>query len=233
MGGSGHLDAMVGFSFDSAGDIITVGATNSSDFPTTPGAYDSTQNGLRDLVVFKITKDLLSDTSSNHMTVTTSLGASSASIIAGSSTQITVRTFDQFGNVLPSYNGDYSVTFSGPGTSAYGNVPTCTDKGGVNRNFGTATTLSFVKGVASCTMKVYRAEVTAVDASISSTVRTNDDPAWNLDLNVSAGAFSPSGSLLNVTPSPSMVTTNTNLSLEGRDLYGNAVGAAADGKTVS
>ena len=232
MGGTGHLDALVGFAFDSAGDLLTVGVTNSSDFPTTPGAYDSTQNGLRELVVFKITKDLLSDTSSNHMTVTTSLGASTASVIAGSSTQITVRVYDQFGNVLPSYNGDYSVTFSGPGASAYGNVPTCTDKGGVNRNFGTATTLTFVKGVASCTMKVYKSEVTAVDASISSTVRTNDNSAWNLDLTVGVGAFSPSGSLLNVTPSPSMVTTNTTLSLEGRDLYGNSVGSAADGKSV-
>ncbi|MFC1564706.1 ankyrin repeat domain-containing protein [candidate division KSB1 bacterium] len=40
------------------GDIISVGWTGPEDFPSTPGAFDETQNGLADIFITKMNKDL-------------------------------------------------------------------------------------------------------------------------------------------------------------------------------
>ena len=47
LGGS-DLDAILNFDVKENGEIIVVGITGSSDFPSTPGLYDPTHNGNQD-----------------------------------------------------------------------------------------------------------------------------------------------------------------------------------------
>ncbi|MEI6507933.1 MAG: gliding motility-associated C-terminal domain-containing protein [Bacteroidota bacterium] len=42
---------------DSSGNLIIMGTTSSTDFPTTTGAFDRTQNGLYDIIVSKLSSD--------------------------------------------------------------------------------------------------------------------------------------------------------------------------------
>jgi beta-propeller repeat-containing protein len=53
LGGS-NLDSGAGIAIDSAGNAYVTGTTESSNFPTTPGAFDTTFNGDRDVFVTKL-----------------------------------------------------------------------------------------------------------------------------------------------------------------------------------
>jgi hypothetical protein len=53
LGGS-YYDCVYSLVLDPSGNPIVVGSTESSDFPTTPGAYDQTFNGLLDVFVTKL-----------------------------------------------------------------------------------------------------------------------------------------------------------------------------------
>jgi hypothetical protein len=57
LGGSGEEWAVT-IDVDSLGEVVVGGYTGSSDFPTTPGAYDSTYNGgIRDAFVIRLNAD--------------------------------------------------------------------------------------------------------------------------------------------------------------------------------
>lgn len=47
-----------GIAIDSSGNVYLVGATNSTNFPTTPGTYDTTFNGGEDVLVVKLDSEL-------------------------------------------------------------------------------------------------------------------------------------------------------------------------------
>ncbi|MFC1761902.1 right-handed parallel beta-helix repeat-containing protein [Planctomycetota bacterium] len=51
-GGRSHDNAVI--KLDSLGNIIGVGASNSSDFPMTPDAYDNSKSGNSDIILFKL-----------------------------------------------------------------------------------------------------------------------------------------------------------------------------------
>nr|MBA2564603.1 SBBP repeat-containing protein [Gemmatimonadota bacterium] len=53
LGGTG-FDNAFGLALDAAGNVYVTGVTNSPDFPTTPGAFDVTFNGGRDVFVSKL-----------------------------------------------------------------------------------------------------------------------------------------------------------------------------------
>ena len=50
-------DAVFDLALDTSGNVIMCGDTYSSDFPATPGAYDSTYNGVADAFVAKLSAD--------------------------------------------------------------------------------------------------------------------------------------------------------------------------------
>ncbi len=57
LGGTGLIDEANGIAVDSAGSAYITGDTNSSDFPTTAGAFDTTLSGSDDAFVTKLAPD--------------------------------------------------------------------------------------------------------------------------------------------------------------------------------
>ncbi|MCK4891961.1 MAG: DUF2341 domain-containing protein [Candidatus Pacebacteria bacterium] len=109
--------------------------------------------------------------------------------IAGASVQetgdsqiITITNRDSRNDnaVVTSYTGDKSITFSGANISPNSNNPTCSDKDGVDINFGSPTVLTFVDGVASCTLKLYTTESVSVNATDG--VMSTDIVSYGLDV---------------------------------------------------
>ena len=56
--GKASYEMAQAIALDAAGNVYVTGFTNSSDFPTTTGAYDLSYNGTRDVFVSKISGDL-------------------------------------------------------------------------------------------------------------------------------------------------------------------------------
>jgi hypothetical protein len=54
LGGSGYDNSGYGIAVDGAGSAYVAGSTSSADFPTTPGAFDTTWNGVTDAFVTKL-----------------------------------------------------------------------------------------------------------------------------------------------------------------------------------
>ncbi len=94
--------------------------------------------------------------------------AASSTMAAGASKTITITAYDTYSNVTTAYSGQKSVVFSGANasTSPVTN-PTCSDDTAVDRNFSVATLITFTSGVATSTMKLYKAETATIAAAIS------------------------------------------------------------------
>ncbi len=219
-GGAGSVDhvfsAMV---TNDDQDVLLYGITNSSDFPTTSTAYDQSLNGERDVFVSRITKDLRRNSWPDHLTVTIPTGENAVTITAGQSQNILITAKDPLNRTVESLNGNYSVTVSGASTSSIGRKPLCN-----GTQFGTAMTLTFVNGVATCGAELFTAENASVDAevtinSVKYTSLTGD--AYDLDFLVQAGQPSNLGSSINAILNPATVTHTVNLTLTANDQYGN------------
>ncbi len=85
-------DVGYGLAVDPLGQAVAVGFTFSSDFPTTPGAFDTTFEGITDGFVSKL------DSTGSSLVFSTYLGGSSAGGAFGSETQFAV-TIDPAGFV--------------------------------------------------------------------------------------------------------------------------------------
>ncbi|MFH1220090.1 MAG: SBBP repeat-containing protein [Candidatus Eisenbacteria bacterium] len=95
---------------DSSGDIVVTGYTRSSDFPTTPGAYDSTHSGGQDVFVAKLSA------SGSTLVWSTFLGGSSddsgcALALDSSGNPIVVGS--TYSSDLPMTPGGYDASFNG------------------------------------------------------------------------------------------------------------------------
>ena len=105
LGGSGY-DTGSGVAIDEAGNVYIVGGTMSSDFPTTPGAFDPTFGGSSDSFVVKLNQG------GSGLVYATFLGAGTGSAIAVSadgSSYVTGVGSSDFpttpGSFDPSHNG--------------------------------------------------------------------------------------------------------------------------------
>jgi len=111
-GGSSATDLAV----DDDGSIVFCGSTYSSEYPTTPNAFDRTLNGSYCIIVSRMSQDL------SELLGSTFIGGS----VEDQSCQI---TFDQYGNIVifgqtnspdfPSTEGVYDSTFNDNGVYAY------------------------------------------------------------------------------------------------------------------
>jgi len=55
--GGNSTDAATDLALDGSGNVFVAGSTDSTDFPTTNGAYDTTHNGFTDAFAFKLAAD--------------------------------------------------------------------------------------------------------------------------------------------------------------------------------
>jgi hypothetical protein len=135
------------------------------------------------------------------------LTSSTPTPVAATGFNLTTTAQDAYGNTATSYAGAKNVTFAGATASPAGTLPTVVTSAGVATNFGTATGLNFVSGVATPASskngytklnKVETASVTATDGTISTVAP--------LALPVSVGAANRVA-LLEVTATPGIVST--------------------------
>ncbi|MDD4988901.1 MAG: hypothetical protein PHV42_00545 [Candidatus Pacebacteria bacterium] len=142
----------------------------------------------------------------------------SASMTAGGSQIITIKAYDSYNSFIMSYVGDKSMTFSGARTSVNPVVsPTASDKTSTDINFGSPTTVTFVAGVGTSTMKLYKAETAAINVTDGTVTATGH----TLSVTVSVG---PKSKLLFVTqPLPAVTVGFTwrSFSIQITDFWGN------------
>ncbi|MCE7737712.1 MAG: hypothetical protein GPJ54_22665, partial [Candidatus Heimdallarchaeota archaeon] len=97
---------------DSSGNAYVTGYTSSTDFPTTPGAYDETHNGVNDVFVFKL------NSTGNGLVYSTFLGGSGSdygndiTIDNSGNAYVTGRT-DNDTIDFPTTSGAYDETHNG------------------------------------------------------------------------------------------------------------------------
>ncbi len=160
-----------------AGDLVQSGDKKSAVF--TGNAIGTAET--------KATAGTLAATNSG--TITVMLGAAAKFIITGISAQVsgttqdlTITAKDNGGNTDTSYTGDKSLIFSGANPSADPvKNPTVTDKAGVPVEFGSATTITFVNGIATVStgkngmMTVYKEETANIVATQGTITATGSD----------------------------------------------------------
>ena len=109
IGGSGY-DIGWGFAVDSSGNSYVAGSTYSTDFPVTPGAYDTTFNGGIDAFVLKL------NPTGATLSYATYLGGSSddsgAGIVIDNSGNAYVIGRTESSN-FPTTSGSYDTTYNG------------------------------------------------------------------------------------------------------------------------
>jgi len=113
LGGSGY-DAVTGIAVDASGAAYVTGATDSgsTDFPTTPGAYDTMHNGGNDAFVAKL------DASGSALLYSTFLGGSGWDLAYGivvdasGAAYVTGNTRDA-ATEFPTTPGAYDTTYNG------------------------------------------------------------------------------------------------------------------------
>jgi hypothetical protein len=152
------------------------------------------------------------------------LTAASTTPTVGEADNLTVSAQDTYGNVIPTYTGSHSLTYSGASASPTGVNPTVSDSSGADIVFGGATATDFSAGVATVSgtkngvAKLYKSGST----SLTVTDGTLLTPA-PLVITVAAAAavkfaFSASATSLAAGGSSNLTTT-------ALDTYGNTATA--------
>src|SRR5439155_1184584 len=116
--------------------------------------------------------------------------AASTTPTVGTSDTLTIRLVDQYQNVVTSFSGDKTLTFSGLGNAPAGTIPTVTDKTGSAVNLGTATTITFASGQSSAggSLVAYKAEGPVTLAATDGTLSTSTAGGSGVSLTISAAA---------------------------------------------
>ena len=117
LGGDSGFDMGLGIAVDSADNAYVTGGTSSTDFPTTPGVFDSTVGGYEDAFVTKL------NAAGSALIYSTFLGGSSSVFGGSSGTQGQGIVVDGSGNAyvtgvtdstdFPTTPGAFDATFNG------------------------------------------------------------------------------------------------------------------------
>ncbi|MGB2960661.1 MAG: hypothetical protein WBD30_17410, partial [Bacteroidota bacterium] len=212
-GGNNVLNQAADFSSGVANltnKMVFTGATGSGTFSATSASAKSGVSG----------------------SVSITSGAATRLVVTGSATQtagaaqnLTITAKDNSGNTVVSYAGNRSLTFSGATVSPGDSIPTVTDRDGIARAFGIATSITFTNGVATASggangrMRLYNVET----ATISVTNGTIGSAGLDrLVVTVSPGALGQFDFVLSSPQTNGVKFTGTN-TLTAEDAYGNII----------
>jgi hypothetical protein len=106
--GGGGSDSASSLSIDSSGNIYVAGVTNSENFPTTVGAYDTTYNAS-DVFISKLSADLSTLLASTYLGAGASDSASSITIDPSGNVYVTGYTYS---SNFPTTTGAYDQKFN-------------------------------------------------------------------------------------------------------------------------
>jgi hypothetical protein len=102
LGGSGS-DYLSALAFDGSGDLVVAGWTNSVDFPTTAGAFDTTFNGVNDVIVSRF------DSTLSTLSTSTFLGGSQGDALSRSQTSMVLGSTGDVFLSGSTFSPDYPV----------------------------------------------------------------------------------------------------------------------------
>jgi hypothetical protein len=215
----------------SAGTATAFGTATAITFSAGVATVASSKNGVMTLYKAESANISVSDGSISAETpvaVTVSpLAAAKLALTAASTTptvseidNLTVSAQDTYGNVVPTYTGSHSLTYSGASASPTGVNPTVSDSSAADVVFGNATATDFSAGVAAVSgskngsMKLYKSGSTSL--SVTDGTLSTSTP---LIVTVAAAAavkfaFSASATSLEAGGSSNLTTT-------ALDTYGN------------
>lgn len=168
--------------------------------------FNSTGHGA----IAAVLADALEE-SIDYLTIT-----GSASQTAGTTQVMTLRAINNFGDVYAGYTGDKTITLSGAETIG-GYVPTFTDKDSAEVNFGTSGVITFANGVATTTVRLYKAGTAEIEAT-DGTYATGGSSSYDLDVVITAGAVAEFDIL---PPANAVSGTPFEVTLTAEDAYGN------------
>ncbi len=242
-GGAGNSDYILSIFIDDNAeeDIVIKGLTDSSDLPTTSGAYDESLNSGRDIFVSRLTSDLRQNAWPDHVEVKyenpTDTFNTSVNTLAGETKTLTIFLKDPSGNTVTedSYDGDYATVFSGVADSPHGHNPTCKNKDGSLINFGSNTILTFTDGVATCDAVFYGAEIASIDAQVTISATPYDSTGnadYDLDVTVDHNVMSEVGSSIDAVVNPTIIEDNVNITVTVNDEWGNSLGTDGISQTI-
>ncbi|MDD5644105.1 MAG: SBBP repeat-containing protein [bacterium] len=109
--GGSDFEGGLGVAFDSSNNVYVTGHTDSANFPTTPGAYDTTWNGLLDVYVCKLSADFSALEYSTYIGGSgNDYGYGGISVSSGGGVYVTGGTYSVDFPVTP---GAYDTTHNG------------------------------------------------------------------------------------------------------------------------
>jgi len=118
--GGSSSEIATGIAIDSTGNAYVAGATDSTDFPTTPDAFDSTHNGEDDIFVIKVNGDGSALTYSSYFGGTLAdNGLRGGGMIAVDSAGGTYVTGLTPSSDFPTTPGAFQTSFNGPPYDAF------------------------------------------------------------------------------------------------------------------
>jgi hypothetical protein len=145
---------------------------------------------------------------------------------AGTQFTVTIIALNQFGLVVPTYTGSQCVTFSGPGTSPTPSSTAPAYPAGSAGCTGNNSLVTFLAGVGTANVTLFKAESTALAVTDVATSKTG-----SASLTVSAAGIDR----LLVAPSTStpMAGTSFTAPLTAHDLYDNVADSYSGSKTIT
>ena len=193
-------------------DLIT-GTLNASAI----GAdTDGTSDGTYHLTVNPLPMD--------HFVIT-----GSATQEAGATQTITITAKDEDGNTFANYTGDHALTFSGAADAPDGTHPKVKDKTNADVNFGSAATITFVNGVATTDMALFKVESAEIETT-DGTYTTTGSQTYDLNVSVTVAGTNAGETSISASPAPVAAGAQVTITVTGKDAYGNPV--SVGGATV-
>ncbi|MDQ6819061.1 MAG: hypothetical protein M3076_01775, partial [Actinomycetota bacterium] len=215
---------------NSSGSPVQFGSSTTLSFTNGVASVSGSSNGVMTLykaesasisvTIGSFTSSTVSVAVSPGTLAALSLGAATQTPTVGASDNLTITSYDSYGNILITSTGAGSVTFSGAHSIGAYN-PAVSNNSGSPIQFGSSTMLNFTGGVSTTSGNSNGAMVLFKAESISITATLNGVTSNSLPLTVSPG--SPAGMSLSPASTTPTAGSGDNLTVTSIDSFGNTV----------